>query len=177
MHKKIDINELDIPNDDVEAWERYPKYHWVYDVSRLLDVQNIKWSPFKTNSLKTKWLNMNLESKTPIDYSQSYIFVNTPKGNQINTEVYIAKGEIKFLRHIDLMQKEIEGIIGEIELRINAFVMLHFQKFTGVISILSIGADIYGISLRPHSELAIDTNAEVIKFTKRIYKKNELEII
>lgn len=46
--------EIDFPQDDVECWDRYPKHRWVYDLSRLLDTQNIKWSPFETSSLNDR---------------------------------------------------------------------------------------------------------------------------
>ncbi len=173
MNKKFDINELDIPVDDIDAWNRYPKHRWVYDVPRLLETQNIKWSPFKTVSLDTEWVSMSLKSNAKIDLKPMHIFIEFPSGASSNTEVYINKGEIKLLRHIDCDQKE---IIGEIELRINAFVTLHFQKFTGVISVLSFGSDIYQIALRPHSALDINANDNVIKLIKRIYKKHEIQL-
>ena len=177
MQKKIDISELDIPHDDVEAWERYPKYNWVYDLSRLLDAQHIKWSPFRTETLDTKMVNMKLESRTHIAFQSGYIYVKALEGNEIITEVYITKGEIKLMRHIDKKtRKEIQGVIGEIELRLSAFSTLYFQKFTGVITTESVGNDIYSIRLRPYSELAIDANTEVVKLTKRIYKKIDLHV-
>jgi hypothetical protein len=177
MQKKIDINELDIPQDDIEAWERYPKYHWVYDVSRLLDAQHIKWSPFRTPELDAKIINMKLESKNLVSYEPSVIFVKAPEGTELVSEAYITKGEIKLLRHIDKQtREEIDGIVGEVELRLNAFVTLHLQKFTGVISVNSIGPDMYQMRLRPFSELSIDTNTEVVKLKKRIYKKLDMHV-
>lgn len=178
MQKKIDINELDIPHNDIEAWERYPKHRWVYDLSRLLDAQHIKWSPFRTEALTSKVVNMKLESDDPwLEFDPAFIFISPPAGDEVITEVYITKGEIKLLRHIDKKtRKEIQGVIGEIELRLSAFITLHFQKFTGVITTESVGSDLYSIRLRPYSELAIDTNTEVVKLTKRIYKKLDIAI-
>ena len=176
MHKKIDINELDIPHDDIQAWDRYPKFHWVYDVSRLLDAQNIKWSPFRTETLDTSVVNMNLESI--LQAQPMIIFIKNPEGHKLVTEVYITKGEIKLLRHLDKNTgKELDGIVGEVELRINAFVTLHLQKFTGVITVFSVGPDMYQMRLRPFSELAIDANTEAVKLTKRIYKKLDMHAI
>lgn len=179
MQKKIDISELDIPHDDIQAWERYPKYHWVYDVSRLLDAQSIKWSPYRTEVLNKKIVNMSLESNEYIlDFEPSSIFIKPPEGEELVTEVYITKGEIKLIRHMDRFTgQEIQGVVGEIELRLNAFVTLYFQKFTGVISVRTIGADMYQMRLRPFSELAIDANTEAIRLTKRIYKKIDIHAI
>ena len=64
--------------------------------------------------------------------------------------------------------------VGDVELRISAFISIHFQKFTGVISVETIGTDIYSIRLRPLPELALVANTEVSKLIKRIYKKNDV---
>lgn len=177
MHKKTDILDLDIPKDDIECWERYPKHHWVYDLSRLLDAQNIKWSPYEVTSLPDRELNMRLETDQTCIRQPGYIFVKRPDLPVTITEVYITKGEIKLMRHLDaLTKKELQGLIGEIELRISAFVTIYFQKFTGVISVESLGPDIYSMRLKPYSELSQETNAEVIKLIKRIFKKTETVI-
>ena len=175
MHKKIEINELDIPRDDVECWERYPKHKWVYDISRLLDSQNIKWSPFKTNDLQNMIANMYLESVDSVAYAPGWIYINNPFGKQILSEVYIIKGEIKHIRYVDNITKtQLADNVGDVELRISAFVTMHFQKFTGVISVETIGNDIYSIRLKPISGLSLTIDANIAKLVKRIYKKNDL---
>ena len=173
MQKKIDIQDLDIPKDDIECWDRYPKHRWVYDLSRLLDAQNIKWSPFET--LPMLVTNMFLETDQNVAYIPSYIYIAPPVGKQILTEVYITKGEIKHMRHVDkLTSTLISESVGAVELRISAFVSIHFQKFTGVISVETVGSDIYSIRLKPLSGLALEANAEIAKLIKRIYKKNDV---
>jgi hypothetical protein len=174
MQKKTDIYDLDIPKDDIECWERYPKHHWVYDLSRLLDAQHIKWSPYETIDLQDKVPNMYFESEQNIIYEPAQIFINEPTGKHDWTEVFIIKGEIKFIRHVDIYKLIGKtDLLGEIELRINAFVTLHFQKFTGVISVQSMGTDIYSVRLRPISNISLETNPDIIKCIKRIYKKHE----
>jgi len=173
MQKRTQIQDLDIPIDDIECWDRYPKYRWVYDISRLLDAQNIKWSPFNIHPMMIT--NMYFDTEKDVAYVPAYIYINDPVGKQYITEVYITKGEIKHMRYIC----KSTGIVatedvGGIELRISAFVSIHFQKFTGVISVETIGSDIYAIRLRPMSELVLVPNAEVSKLLKRIYKKNDI---
>ena len=51
---------------------------------------------------------------------------------------------------------------------------IHFQKFTGVLSVETIGTDIYSIRLRPSPELALIADIEATKLLKRIYKKNDV---
>jgi hypothetical protein len=173
MDKKISITELNIPIDDVECWNRYPRHRWVYDLSRLLDFQNIKWCPFGT--LPHRAVNMFVESVNPVTYIPAYIYINAPIGKQICTEVYIIKGEIKYMRYVDKFTKEVvTDLVGDVELRINAFVTMHFQKFTGIITTETVGSDIYAIRLRPITDMSLQSNAAIERLTKRIYKKNDV---
>ncbi len=177
MHKRPDTQELNIPRDDVECWERYPKHRWVYDLSRLLDAQNIKWSPYKTDLLKDREINIFLDTYNNIEYEPGYIYINSPHGIHVITEVYITKGEIKLARYIDKdTNTEIQDTIGNIELRINAFISMHFLKFTGIITIESIGNDIISIRLRPYSEFGLNVNPDIARLTKRIYKKTDITV-
>src|SRR5271165_2933417 len=102
MHKKTDTNELDIPKDDIDCWERYPKHRWVYDLSRLLDAQNIKWSPYEISTLPDKEKNMRLHTTKDLVFQPGYIWFKRPEGRHTITEMYLIKGEIKLMRHIDL---------------------------------------------------------------------------
>ncbi|HEY6437530.1 MAG TPA: hypothetical protein VIY47_13140 [Ignavibacteriaceae bacterium] len=169
MHKKIYIHDLDIPKDDIECWNRYPKHRWVYDQTRLFDAQGIKWLPWISNDLKESGPNLILRSDRK--YNSSDIYFNIPNGNHLRTEVYIVKGEIKYLRHLD-----IDEIDGGVEMRINAFVAIHFNKFTGVLSIETYGNEIFHMSLMSHSDFMAETNTDIIKLLNRIYKRSSATI-
>jgi hypothetical protein len=174
MHKKTDTGELDIPRDDIDCWERYPKHHWVYDLSRLFDAQHIGWSPYEVSMYPFRTLNMRLFTNQAIVRQPGFIYIKPPEGDHLISEVFIAKGEIKLIRHIDQKTgKELPSLVGEVELRLNAFVTLHFAKFTGVITCETYGHDIHGIQLRAHSDLSLTTDSEIIKLTKRIYKRTD----
>lgn len=174
MHKKTDTVELDIPKDDIDCWERYPKHHWVYDLSRLLDAQHIGWSPYEVPMYPYREINMRLITESPVIRQSGFIYTKKPEGDHLFTEVYISKGEIKSIRHIDPNSgKELANLLGEIELRLSAFVTLHFAKFTGVITCETYGHDIFGIRLRAYSDLSLTTNTEIIKLTKRLYKRTD----
>jgi hypothetical protein len=176
MHKKNDTHDLDIPKDDIDCWERYSKHHWVYDLSRILDAQNIKWSPYEIEGLDRE-LNIDLISNNPVVKQPGYIYIKKLDGRHTITETYITKGEIKLMRHIDPeTKKEISGLIGELDLRINAFVTLYFQKFTGVISYETYANEIFRIRLRPYLDISLEANQEVIRLMKRIYKKVDVSI-
>ena len=177
MHKKTDTQELDIPLDDIECWEKYPKHRWVYELSRLLDAQNIKWYPYEVPGYDRE-LNIELESLSLALRQPGFIYIKKPDGLHFFTEIYITKGEIRFMRHIDpTTNKELPSLNGEVELRLNAFVTLYFQKFTGVMCAETFSNEIFKIKLRPYVGISKDTNQEVVKLAKRIYKKNDVTVI
>jgi hypothetical protein len=172
MHRKTDINELYIPHDDVECWNRYPKHRWVYDLSRVLDAQNIRWSPWSTPEFKNLTGNLNLETPLGISYQTADIHFNLPDRHKLKTEVFIIRGDVKHLRHIN---PTIDNT-GDAEIRIIAFVSMHFHKFTGVITIETYGSDIFFVALRPLAAHIDETDTEVVKLLKRIYKKSDVSI-
>lgn len=175
MQKKLKIKELDLPEDDIECLDRYPKHKWVYEMSRLLDAQNVQWSFFKTANLSFKTSNTSFETDKNITYNSATIYINEPVGKRAISEVYITKGEIKLLRSLDTDTKEmLTDFAGGLELRISAFVSIHFQKFTGVISVHTCGNNIYSIQLKPSSELALVANDEALKLLRKIYRKTML---
>ena len=175
MHRRTDTQELNIPKDDIECWERYPKHHWMYDLSRLLDVQNIKWSPFEDPDLPDRELNIEMISSRAIVRQPGYIYIKKQEGPRMYTELYIVNGEIKKMRHINPETfKELDSLNGEIELRLNAFTTLHFQKFTGIITAETYANEIFRIRLRPYTSLDTETNQEITKLAKRIYKKTDI---
>ena len=175
MQRKTDTQELDIPKNDIECWERYPKHRWVYELSRLLDSQNIDWSPYKIETLTDRELNIDLMLHKTSICEPGYIYTKKSEGRHIYTELYITKGEIKLMRHIDPETSVIlDSLIGEVELRLNAFVTLYFQKFTGVITTETYANEIFRIRLRPYFSIDTDINQNVSKLIKRIYKRSDI---
>jgi len=175
MHKKTILKDIDVPVNDLDCWERYPKHRWVYEATRLFDTQNISWSLFSTKEQDSAVRCIDID--TAESYKTGQIFTKTPTGTHMFTEVFIVKGEIKHIRHIDPTSGELQSqIIGEIELKLNAFVTLHFQKFTGVITTETYSNEIHSIRLKPKSDLGQETNLEIVKLIKRIYKKTDLTL-
>lgn len=161
---------IDIPVSDIECWNRYPKHHWVYDTSKVLDAQQVKWSPFKTSELSYPMVNMNLDNMfSLIDCNNlpGVIYIKEPFGNKVYTDVFITKGEIKLFRTNDSCNQP----MGETELRISAFVSIYFSKFSGVVCFETIQNTIYSISLKPLNRQF--NNSESEKLVKKIYKKTE----
>jgi len=174
MNKKIETTELDIPVDDVDCWGRYPKHRWVYDFSRLLDSQGILWSPFPEPNFDYTRANIELVRQDGSVISNGNVWTRKPEGSEILSEVYLVKGEIKKIKQIDVINaRALDTTIGEIELKINAFVNIYFGKFTGVISITTIGNSIFQARLRSLPQSGI-SSADISKLISRIYKKQAL---
>lgn len=172
MHRKTDISDLDIPATDYECWNRYPKQRWVYEKTRLFDSQNIQWSMLPMADLNTPIQNISISNAV----NPGTIYIKRPEGLHLFTEVYIAKGEIRLMRHIMPETGEImSSLNGEIELRTNAFITLYFSKFTGVISIETYNSDIFAVKLKSHSDLSQTNNQEITKLIKKIYRKTEVQ--
>jgi hypothetical protein len=172
MHKKTETIELDIPKSNRECWDRYPKYRWVYELTRLLDAQHIKWSPYETDEFCNMETNIRLEDVT--NPGKIYTKVIPITANFITSEVYIVKGEIKLMRQFDSELKELTIPVGEVELRVSALVTLYFQKFTGVITVSGYGNEILNIDLMPIARASSTTDTS--KLIKRIYKKSETTV-
>lgn len=175
MNKKFERVELDIPVDDIDCWNRYPKHRWVYDMSRLLDSQNIKWSPFEREDLPHRELNMELLTNSAVVKQPGFIYVDLPKTKPLLSEIYIIRGEIKHIKHLDVnTEAELSSLSGALDIRLNAFVSIHFAKFTGVLSTQSYGTNIYKCKLRPWSN---DTDLTTQKLIVRIYRKQNVSSI
>jgi len=169
MIKKIEIQELDFPTNDLDCWSRYPKFRWMYETSRLLDAQHISWNPYQTEQCSSRMPNVELlDSKGVVCHHLGYVYIQDLIQDLNLTEVFIIKGQIKYLRHIESGG----SLDGNIELHISAFVTLHFQKFTGVVTLGTHANNVFSVKLRPVSELGVESNDEIIKLLKRIYKKN-----
>lgn len=67
-------------------------------------------------------------------------------GDEVYTDVILQKGNIKYMSHrhdLSLIDEE----IGEVILKINSFIYLNFNKYTGYIRFQNIGKYVISISL------------------------------
>lgn len=178
------LNDYKIIDNDIDAWKHYPRYNWMYNTTRLLDSQNINWSPFRTDDMFVGLpiFTINEDAVEPyyqdgIDPSvfimlNDKIFVKHDQGQNIHTEALIRKGTLKWFMHIDPDTNQFtEDIIGEVELRISAFVTLYFKKFNGVVSFQTIGNQIVAVKLYPTQDMLSQYPAEVITQLKKITPK------
>jgi hypothetical protein len=133
----------------------------------------LSWAPFPTEAF-THGIEIFMYDKK-IKFSSenlsSLVYVSPPTGKLVTTEVIIHKGEIKWLGHITSPNTISESITGDIDLCINAFVTLYFKKFTGIISVDTIGHYIYAVRLRPTHSMGSFYSEEAQKILKKIFKK------
>lgn len=168
----------EIPTDHKSSWDKYPKFRWVYETTRLLDMQGIEWSPYRSESY-VNGLNM-FNYGLPLgllDWANSVngsvvAWVPKLKPEVLMTTVAIFKGEAKYFKHVDVGDVILDNLNGDIELRINAMLSLHFQKFTGVIDVQTFGKDIVAVNLyvsEAQYRLLNDADPELFKHIVRIY--------
>lgn len=159
---------VDIPLDDVTAYQMYPKYNWVYSTSRLLDMQNIEWSPFKAGHF------VHEHTEFPVSDSGT-IWTREMLGERLTTDVAVLKGDIKWAAHHrtkdDGTKEVLDTLYGDIELRVSALTMLHFKKFAGVISVDTIGSTIVAVRLRMTTEMVESYPEDWLKRVLRIYNR------
>jgi len=173
------LNTHNIPTNDVEAWEKYTKLNWMYSTARVLEAQSVAWCPFKTEKLShyiraysndTQTLSIKDNTNSLGKSGGANIFVAPTEGNHVRTEAVIQNGHVKWLAHIE-DGEFVSDIIGEIDLRINAFATLYFKKFHGFVSFETIGNTVYGVKLHPTVELMDKYPEEATKLLKRVYRR------
>lgn len=157
--------DLDIPTNDYDCWQRYPRHRWVYDLTRLMDAQNLAWSTVQTAEFTERKETLTDPS---IPGSLGCIYLRSQKDTAVHFEVSVIKGDVKLVVPLDKNQES-----GKQEIKIAAFVALHFSKFTGVITFSMCQDTIIKISLKPQSELDHITNKEQLKIYKKIFKKQD----
>jgi hypothetical protein len=180
---------VDIPLTSDVAWFMYPKYNWVYSTSRLLEMQNIDWSPlympgksWAVPEMTDSW--KETKKFSPVDYSASstpgqplfgHIFITPMVGERLTTDVAVLKGEMKWAAHHTVDEQGnrtlVDGLRGDVELRISALTTLHFRKFAGVISVDTIGHDIVCARLHMTADMVDQYEADWLKKVIRIYNR------
>lgn len=167
------ISDYNLPQTDRECWERYPNLNWVYNSTRLLDAQHLSWAPFPTVGFTHGMDTFMFDKKIKFSAEDKphLIYIAPPGGEHVVTDVIIQKGEIKWMGHIKSPNSISENIIGEVDLCINAFVTLFFKKFTGIISVDTIGHCIYAVRLHSTHNMINFYPEEAQKVIKKIFKK------
>jgi hypothetical protein len=160
--------EYDFPRIDREAYTRYPKLNWVYDLTRVLDAQNIQWLPFLQEPFyhsEPQFLNTITEVSTDV-----YLEENT--GQVKFTQAIVQRGEVKWLAHWDHFSEQFEDeVVGAVDLRISAFVTMYMQKHSGCVTFESVGSDIRRVWLKPFQPALAQFPPEAEKLFKKVYKK------
>lgn len=144
------------PLSDFEAWERYPKYNWIYETSKILSSQNIPWSIYKgdfnTMISSVSYGNEVIitdtsDIKSPVYFMEGYIFTKKLSGQRTSAYIAVSKGEVKGEVHFDNEDNIIREPCGDLKLKISAVVAMNFSKYSGLVRFDSIGKDIISGSL------------------------------
>lgn len=158
-----------IPIDDLECMAMYPKHKWVYELTRLLDSQRIKWEFIDTPGY-TRQKNFNIYSASGDYVDSGSIYVAPSNAMPVLTETFIHRGDIKIQRHLDSLFNVTDSqVMGDASLRLNAFVSIHFNRFSGIITTETYGNEIRRVYLRPLSRISTDITTFEAQLLKKIY--------
>lgn len=172
----------EVPRTFKESLKKNDKYKWVYESTRVLATQGIPWSHMSTDINRNAIDVLNYGSKIDHDAivlqndcslpGKIFVDANVFVGEEVFTDVAIFKGDVKWMQHYRNEDKEIELIpleLGEIKLKINALLHLHFSKYSGIIKVQTIGKNIIGISLFTEDALIVHYPDNWSKHVVRIY--------
>lgn len=149
-----------IPENDQEAWLKYPKINWLYDTARLLEFQKIRCYPFPIDGVTHTNLAINsmhgsilrefgavyIEPKIDIcSHTRTKVDLIIHKGTLVHEVFYTEnlKGDIELLPQQDS---------GQLELKIIGLLTWYLNKFCGVISVEYEKNVIIAVRLKPNDK-------------------------
>jgi len=115
------------------------KYNWLCNGIELLNLQKVEWYPFEHGEFVYPVDIFSLEGHN------EKIYIETPDGDEIESSVKVLKGSAKEISHRNSQGEIITQELGSHNLRIHAFIIMHFKKFSGDILFRSKGSVITGI--------------------------------
>jgi len=137
----------------VEEASRLKNIKWACETTKILDAQKINWSLYYNGKNQHKIDAFNYGDGVVYDLSINQcktmvgkIYTQEMTGDEIYTDVVLQKGTIKYMSHREGTNL-IEGEIGDILLKINSFIYLNFNKFTGYVRFQNIGKYVVSITL------------------------------
>ena len=163
-----------IPVGDVEAYELYPDFNWVYDKTEICDSQNIVCAPTPVcpaiypvfvKPITNLWgmgagaHPVHSLSEMKETFQPGCFWMPYYEGHQYSTDCVIIKGELQWVCHteafpftnipgtFDYWEIEPHDIL-EVCILIIDWVRTHIPKYTGMLNIETIGDKIIEVHLR-----------------------------
>ncbi len=188
---------INIPINDLDAWQRYPKYRWIYNKILLCEFQNIKCAPMPI--LPTKFpvilkpitnlygmgLNMakinNKEEFYEHWYSNNF-WMEFFEGEQLSYDIIVLKGKIKFYTCYlgDKDKKTIgkfqswESVERELPDIVKQLIDQKLKDYSGVINVETIDGNIIEAHLRM-GELDQFPTFDILKGLIATYQEKEYD--
>lgn len=120
----------------------HSKYIWLCNAIELMNLQKVAWYPFEHESY-----NHAIDIFVG-DSSNGKIYIEKSPGNTITSTVSITKGTVKQITHRNTQGETLSENMGSHDLRIHAFAIMHFKKFSGTIAFHGEGSLITGIEIQ-----------------------------
>lgn len=175
------------PCTDINAWNKYPKYNWVYETTRLLDSQNVYWAPYPFEQSMCSlpiWAFDHSISPLPINFSTclctdrvyiahdlttnviSCTFLVLYKGSMVCQETYKYGEFLDKYKHNNLDQEKVKDL--------NAFLGKYFKRYSGLMTLYHANNIYYKISLKANKDDIFDlTELSVAKNIIQLYSKSK----
>lgn len=161
-----------IPTEDSDAWQWYPRYRWVYDklavaLSQKLDAGPHGTAPphfpvFSKPIINLKGMGVDsrvLRSNADYErhYAPGHFWMTLLHGRHVSSDIAVVHGEPRWWRHVTGKPAG-EGTFdywtvhaahdAEIETRCGAWVRAHLAGYTGMLNLETIGGAIIEAHLR-----------------------------
>jgi hypothetical protein len=162
---------LNIPTDDLDSYEWYPEFRWVYDKLKIAKSQNLPcgtrhdvpqtFPVFAKPNINLRGMGLDsriIQTSTELaSLPDNHMWMELLSGEHISTDCAIVKGELKWIRHA-LGFPWTSGMFTHwvIEntqrLELNYFISIwirdNLAHYTGMINIETIGGKIIEVHLR-----------------------------
>jgi len=167
---KKDINDI-IPNNDLEAWEMYPEYNFIYNKMFICKFQNIKHYPMPIYPNKypivikpiinlmgmgLNAIKINNDNEFEKHLNNNHFWSEYFEGEHLSWDIILKKGQINFLSSFKGYKNKIFGAFNYWELIknkklpiiINELVKTHLSDYTGCLNVETIDNNMIECHLR-----------------------------
>jgi len=185
-----------IPINDMEAWDYYPKYRWIYNKIELCLFQNVKCAPMPIEPDKypviikpiTNLYGMGLNIAKVKNIYEFYdhwlnnnFWMPFQKGEHLSYDIILFRGKIKF--HTCFLGRKSKKVLGEfkywksvtrnIPKIVKKLIKKHFKSYYGCLNVELIGNVMIEAHLRVGDTVMFPNYREILQGLINVYMKKK----
>jgi len=190
-------DDVNIPTEDADAWEWYPKYRWIYDKLRIAESQGVACGPhgvpprrypvFSKPVFNLKGMGVGshaIANAAELDrhYAPGHFWTELFEGEHVSTDCAVARGLAQWSRHatgkpfgegmFDVWTVHAERR-PDLEAYLGAWIGRHLPGYTGMLNFETIGGRIIEAHLRFADQWPDLYGPGWVKALIRLYTKHE----